>query len=244
MTTRDGDRPLGVSLDIWGTLLGSDPAFKPVRNAMLRDAVAPDLPADTFDAAMRQADRDVDDRCVRDGIDVGFVGRIAATLVALGRPIDEVAARAPELYVAQEALALAHPPRPLHVELPAAVSALPLPVVLTSNTGMLPGELMRKLLALAGFGAVPGVFSNELGVAKPHPRMFRAACDVLGIPAGDVLHVGDNPDADVAGAEAAGMTAALVQPDGISTLRVLESLQPPHEVLPRSAPPILRGDPG
>lgn len=218
-------RPGGVSLDIWGTLLGSDPAFKPARNEMLRAAVAPDVSGDTFDAAMRQADRDVDDVCVRDGIDIGFGGRIEATLTALDLPTDGVVARLPELYAAQEALALAHPPRPLHVELPAAVSALPVPVVLTSNTGMLPGDLMRKLLALAGFGAVPGVFSNELGVAKPHPRMFAAASDLLGIPAGEVLHVGDNPDADVAGARAAGMTAALVQPDGGSTLAVLEQLR-------------------
>lgn len=224
MTTRDGQRPSGVSLDIWGTLLGSDPAFKPARNAMLRDAVAPNVPTDTFDAAMRQADRDVDEVCIRDGIDIGFRGRIEATLHALDRPADGVAARLPELYAAQEALALTHPPRPLHVELPAAVSALPVPVVLTSNTGMLPGELMRKLVAVAGFGAVPGVFSNELGVAKPHPRMFEAACDLLGKPAPDVLHVGDNPDADVTGARAAGMTATLVRPDGVSTLRVLERL--------------------
>ncbi|MFC6704791.1 HAD family hydrolase [Flexivirga alba] len=217
-------RPGGVSLDIWGTLLGSDPAFKPARNAMLRDAVAPHVPSDTFDAAMRQADRDVDDVCVRDGVDIGFGGRIEATLIALDLPVAGVSAQLPELYAAQEALALGHPPRPLHVKLPAAVSVLPMPVVLTSNTGMLPGELMRKLLALAGFGAVPGVFSNELGVAKPHPRLFGAACDLLGIPAADVLHVGDNPDADVAGARAAGMTTALVQPDGVSTLAVLEAL--------------------
>lgn len=216
--------PAGVSLDIWGTLLGSDPAFKPARNAMLRETVAADAPAEVFDAAMRQADREVDDRCVRDGIDVGLVGRVEATLVALDLPTDGVAARAAELYAAQEALALAHPPRPLHVELPAAVSALPMPVVLTSNTGMLPGELMRKLLALAGFGGIPGVFSNELGVAKPHPRMFEEACATLGVAAAGVRHIGDNPDADVAGAQAAGMSATLVQPDGVSTLRVLEQL--------------------
>lgn len=217
-------RPAGISLDIWGTLLGSDPAFKLARNTMLRDAVAADVPSDTFDAAMRQADRDIDEVCVRDGIDIGLGGRIEATLIALDRPVDGLAARLPALYAAQEELALAHPPRPLHVDLPAAVSALPVPVVLTSNTGMLPGELMRKLLTLAGFGAVPGVFSNEVGVAKPHPRIFEAACDLLGIPAGQVLHIGDNPAADVAGAQAAGMTAALVRPDGVSTLRVLQAV--------------------
>lgn len=218
------DHPAGVSLDIWGTLLGSDPAFKPARNAMLRDALAPAISCDVFDAVMRQADRDVDDQCVRDSIDIGFAGRIEATLEALGLPSQVPRERLEQLYDEQERLALTHPPRPLHVELPAAVSALPLPVVLTSNTGMLPGELMRKLLALAGFGGVPGVFSNELEVAKPHPRMFEEACAVLELPPAVVLHVGDNPEADVAGALAAGLRAALVQADGISTLSVLERL--------------------
>jgi len=217
-------RPAGVSLDIWGTLLASDPAFKPARNAMLRDVLAPSVPADVFHAAMRQADREVDDRCVRDGVDVGFAGRIEATLLALGLPTATLPGRIEELYDAQQRLALAHPPRPLHVELPAVVSRLPMPAVLTSNTGMLPGELMRKLLVPAGFGGLPGVFSNELGVAKPHPRMFAEACATLGVPAARVLHVGDNPDADVAGARAAGLAAALVRSDGVSTLRLLETL--------------------
>jgi len=221
-------RPAGVSLDIWGTLLASDPDFKPARNRMLRAALAPAVPADVFDAAMRQADRDVDDRCIRDGIDIGFTGRVEATLRALELPIEPLADRVPELYDAQQRLALAHPPRPLHVELPAAVAALPVPVVLTSNTGMLPGELMRKLLVPAGFGGLPGVFSNELGVAKPHPRMFQEACATLGVEAGDVLHVGDNPAADVAGAQAAGLRAALVRPDGVSTLAVLHGILEPH----------------
>ena len=214
----------GVSLDIWGTLLASDPEFKPARNAMVRDALAPGVPADVFDAAIRQADRDVDDRCVRDGIDIGFTGRVEAALVALRLPTASLAGRVPELYDAQQRLALAHPPRPLHVELPAAVAALPVPVVLTSNTGMLPGELMRKLLVPAGFGGLPGVFSDELGVAKPHPRMFTEACPTLGVPAADVLHIGDNPDADVTGAEAAGLRAQLVRPDGDSTLAVLNDI--------------------
>ncbi|RNI19024.1 HAD family hydrolase [Flexivirga caeni] len=218
--------PAGVSLDIWGTLLASDPEFKPARNRMLRDALAPGVPADVFDTAVRAADRAVDERCVRLGADIGFAGRIEAALVALGLPTEQVAARAGELVAAQEELALAHPPRPLHVELPAAVSALPMPVVLTSNTGMLPGELMRKLLVPAGFGGLPGVFSNEVGVAKPHPEVFAQACAVLGLPPARVRHVGDNPDADMVGARAVGMTAELVRPDGVSTLRVLRGLQP------------------
>ena len=221
---RSTERPDGVSLDIWGTLLASDPAFKPARNAMLRDALAPSVPTDVFDAAMRHADRDVDVRCVREGVDVGFAGRIDAALLTLRLPAASLQDRVEELYDAQRRLALAHPPRALHVDLPAAVSRLPVPVGLTSNTGMLPGDLMRKLLGAGAFGGLARVFPHELGVAKPHPRMFAEACATLGVPAARVLHVGDNPDADVAGARAAGLAAILVRPDGVSTLRVLDEV--------------------
>ena len=214
---------VAVSFDIWGTLVGSDPGFKPRRNAMIRRALAPGVSDDDFDTAMRRADREVDDRCVATGLDVGFAGRVERTLERLGLPSSGVAEAAGELMVSQEQIAQAHPPRPLHPDLPAAIAALDRPVVLTSNTGMLPGSLMRKLLSLAGFGGLPGVFSNEVGVAKPAPQIFAAALTELGAsdPA-SVLHIGDNPVADVQGAQAAGFRAALVAPDGVSTLHVVE----------------------
>lgn len=48
-----------------------------------------------------------------------------------------------------------------------------------------------------------------LGALKPHPRAFEAAVAALGVPADEILHVGDRLDADVAGAHAVGMRAAL-----------------------------------
>jgi putative hydrolase of the HAD superfamily len=43
---------------------------------------------------------------------------------------------------------------------------------------------------------------------KPHPAMFNAASKFLNIPAGNILHVGDNLSKDVAGAIAAGYQSA------------------------------------
>jgi len=45
---------------------------------------------------------------------------------------------------------------------------------------------------------------------KPHPAPFRHALGVLGLPARDVVHVGDRPAKDVAGATAAGMRCVRV----------------------------------
>jgi HAD superfamily hydrolase (TIGR01493 family) len=44
------------------------------------------------------------------------------------------------------------------------------------------------------------VLSYELGVKKPDPRIFQAACDELGLPPAAVLMVGDDRDADTGAA--------------------------------------------
>lgn len=48
----------------------------------------------------------------------------------------------------------------------------------------------------------------SMGCAKPDPRIFARACELAGVPAHRVLHVGDDPDLDVRGAQAAGLQAA------------------------------------
>ncbi len=52
------------------------------------------------------------------------------------------------------------------------------------------------------------VSARECGVAKPHPAIFHAACNRLGIPPAAVLHVGDDAALDVEGARAAGLQTA------------------------------------
>lgn len=74
------------------------------------------------------------------------------------------------------------------------------------------GEAIRASLAKLDlhrwFDAV--VVSGDLGWVKPHPEVFREAARRLGLPPAEILYVGDNPRADIAGAKAAGMRAAHV----------------------------------
>jgi len=70
------------------------------------------------------------------------------------------------------------------------------------------GRLPRLLAACAlakNFEAV--VYSEEVGVEKPHPAIFEELLERLALPAGDVLHVGDSRRDDVEGARAVGMEA-------------------------------------
>ena len=48
------------------------------------------------------------------------------------------------------------------------------------------------------------LLSGELGLSKPHPAIFAAAAERLGIEPGAILHIGDDPEADWHGARSAG----------------------------------------
>ncbi|RMX08920.1 HAD family hydrolase [Corticibacter populi] len=58
------------------------------------------------------------------------------------------------------------------------------------------------------------ISARDVGVAKPDARIFRLAAERAGLPAQALLHVGDDPDADVQGARAAGMQALWVNREG------------------------------
>jgi len=56
--------------------------------------------------------------------------------------------------------------------------------------------------------------ARDIGVAKPDAAIFHAACERLGIAAECVLHVGDDPRLDVAGARGAGLRSAWLNRGG------------------------------
>lgn len=85
-------------------------------------------------------------------------------------------------------------------------------LAVVSNTMRTPGTALRHLLERAGLlGCFKHVvFSDEAGVRKPDPAIFRLALDALGGEAGCAVHVGDDPVLDVHGARAAGMRVVQV----------------------------------
>jgi putative hydrolase of the HAD superfamily len=54
------------------------------------------------------------------------------------------------------------------------------------------------------------VSSSAHGLMKPHPSIFRAALDLVNVPAGQSIMVGDSVRQDIDGAVAAGMRAILL----------------------------------
>jgi putative hydrolase of the HAD superfamily len=56
------------------------------------------------------------------------------------------------------------------------------------------------------------VVSSEVGFRKPATQFFQALCRQANLPADSILHVGDDPDNDYAGAREAGLAAVLFDP--------------------------------
>jgi putative hydrolase of the HAD superfamily len=71
---------------------------------------------------------------------------------------------------------------------------------------------------LAATGLTPmldgALSSAEVGAPKPDPEIFTRALALAGAQAEEALHVGDDVEADVGGARAAGMTPVLIDRDG------------------------------
>ena len=85
--------------------------------------------------------------------------------------------------------------------------------------------------------------SEEFGCSKPNPAIFQAGASCLGVPCEQILFVGDNPEADICGAQAVGMTTAWLHrgstwPDTITDVQpdyVLGSLAELSTILELSA---------
>lgn len=58
------------------------------------------------------------------------------------------------------------------------------------------------------------ISAADVGAPKPQPAMFKAACRRLGVAPHNVVHVGDDPDTDVAGAMRAGLLTVWVNRAG------------------------------
>jgi len=84
------------------------------------------------------------------------------------------------------------------------------------------GEVLERCgLASHLDGAVS---SAEAGARKPDPAIFEAALALAGCSAPEAVHVGDTPEEDVEGAEAAGIRALILDRKGGGDVASLEEV--------------------
>jgi HAD superfamily hydrolase (TIGR01549 family) len=175
----------------------------PALHALLGE-VAP-IPFDAFARALRAVDKEARRRQHREGREVSTRERFSALARALGvaeEPLVERMRREHMGRLAAQVRLLAHHPALLR-QLRARV-----PLALCSN--FTDAETALRVLDEAGLREAldPVVISEAVGWRKPRREIFEAVARGLGVSPGEVLHVGDNLDADVGGAATLGMRTA------------------------------------
>jgi HAD superfamily hydrolase (TIGR01509 family) len=97
-------------------------------------------------------------------------------------------------------------------ELIAQLQARGIPVAILTN-GWSPLQEMKIAQALAFTGEI--LVSDEIGVRKPAAAAFEKLVAALGASPAECLYVGDNPAADVVGAQAAGLRGVWFDWEGL-----------------------------
>lgn len=77
--------------------------------------------------------------------------------------------------------------------------------VLTNGRTIKQAEKLVRLGLQNAFSPSAIFISEEIGVAKPHPKIFHIACEHLGVAPGETMYVGDHRVNDVDPADEAGL---------------------------------------
>ncbi len=146
------------------------------------------------------------------GLDIATVMR--RFLGAQGLPTDDDLVEAAAEAYCRGGPELVAPLRTGAVETLAALKARGVLLGAISNT-IQPGRFLSTNMERWGLSAMfdARVYSSDVGVAKPHPRIFRVALEQLGVPAESAVYVGDRLVPDVGGPQAVGMKAVLIRVD-------------------------------
>jgi FMN phosphatase YigB (HAD superfamily) len=203
----------GVTFDFWGTLFEWHGGLSEIRTRGVRDFVArhrAGLSDEVVDAAFA-AGLAAQNAAWKQSRHFG-PGAIIEHLLAELRLETPAESRA-------ELQLLIEDPDPNRVLKPiagieAAVAGLRrrgLKLGIVCDSGMMVGRVLRGQLERTGLGShfepEAVAFSDEVGVTKPRPEIFRKALDALGTSPAETAHIGDLRFTDMAGAKALGMRA-------------------------------------
>jgi putative hydrolase of the HAD superfamily len=85
-------------------------------------------------------------------------------------------------------------------------------LAVVSDTIFSPGRALRRILEHHGVRDLFDVFvfSDEIGCSKPDPRVFEAGLHETGCTPGELVHIGDREEKDIAGPHAVGARAILI----------------------------------
>lgn len=211
-----------ISLDVWMTLIRSNPGYKQHRAAGFRNFFRLDEHSPAMvEATMREVDVLVNNMNEVTGRNVHTFEIYLLCLHRLGRDVKGITeGQLQECYAALEDVFFQYPPTPLYDNLNtlfASIRATGRTISLLSNTGFIQGPSLRNLMQQLGWEQYFSfqLYSDETGHSKPAPQFFAQLLEKArylhgaGLSSSQIWHLGDNLLADVEGATKAGMTASL-----------------------------------
>src|SRR5699024_7064194 len=84
-------------------------------------------------------------------------------------------------------------------------------IVSNARSGRAHRTILEDLRLTEAFGVQ--IYSDEVGIRKPHPDMIRLAAEALGVTPAEVWYVGDTLDRDVVAGRRAGVGAVVITRD-------------------------------
>lgn len=223
-----------MSFDIWNTLIIGDPQFKQARVAIFAKSLG-DVDLSVMAVVAKQIDDDYDRRSELTGEDFDFTARVKGIIGAVHMDpalFDEAFCLDLQQEVNDAFIAMI--PSFIEKDLKTTLGALKdkgIKLALLSNTGFIDGKTMR--VALERLGILHffdfAVFSNEVQIAKPHKQIYQLLVAQSGFKSEEIMHIGDNMDADYKGARSCGLHALLYDRKGshagdAETIKSLEEL--------------------
>ncbi|SHE85377.1 HAD family hydrolase [Pedobacter caeni] len=223
------------SFDLWLTLIKSDPAFKTERTKYFQaNFNSTKKTIEEVALIFRHVDLMVNAMNEKTGKNIDsdemylMVISIINNYSTAFQDIDLEG-----LYLEMEALLLKHMPLLYCSECIDVLSQLKesglSTVSILSNTGFIKGVTLRKVLKHLNLDSLLDfqLYSDEFRLSKPNPQFFQLMLDHidrkkhLQIDLKEIIHIGDNPIADVRGAEAIGINSLLINSNHLSISNLL-----------------------
>jgi putative hydrolase of the HAD superfamily len=208
-----------ISFDLWLTLIKSDPRFKQGRNELLKQHFGIRLDDTVIAECVRKYDILFNTINEKTGRNIDSDEMWWMILHDLGVDLQQTSSSAIAGFETKaEKLFFQYPPVLIDEKTADVLSMLrrhDITLSTLSNTAFIRGRLLRKLLQELNIADHFHfqVYSDEVGYSKPHPGIFHSlyqeAGNIRPVAMDEIVHIGDNPVADVKGANDFGITGIL-----------------------------------
>jgi putative hydrolase of the HAD superfamily len=226
------------SFDLWLTLLRSNPLFKQQRAAYFHEHF------NRLNKSLREVEdafRSIDIMCnainERTGKNIDADEMYLAVISQINNntfPLRDVDTDV--LYNRMQELLFEHMPVLYSEETREVLEAVrdnkEYTASILSNTGFIRGHTLRQVLKHLDIDNYFEfqLYSDEEGMSKPNPDFFRKMMSEVsvrrGLRPGDIIHIGDNPHADIQGAVAVGIHSMLINTGDTSITKLLPYVTP------------------